>query len=1256
MDNSSNTSYKELLSEHVENIFKTYASLGVHICDIATGGGKSYTIGKLTCEYYPEYFDRIIILCVQNKLVEGMNREIDRFITSDNSRIKPTDKLVIENNPEVIAKAISNGSFKELLTQMAYQIGEQKKTYNVNQIQYSYNWVKKTFEGLSGLLKTIESNGKNDYLQGQINEGESNLRRAVRVFLDTYKKYLENTKQVRKVSVESMLRRFPALMEVYPQVEFRSKKVLIMTVHKAMYGIDPILTEKIQLPNFADKKKTLILFDESDQAAVSMRNAIIDQAIESAGGNKRFAKGYNGYLQYKDLIDNPEHISNEYYGSLLENSIHKVQSITQTNWERTFKKTEPYKSIFLDDIANLEEYRKGVFFSGPALKLNISQANDKTRSYICYKKGDRHFRLVHSDDDSKLNSEYDIVVPIDKFLSLVMSNTTAIKSQFRKVITESLQNSRKNFEEEEKAVANNTSTQNHYLGYPTLEREIHTLLSRFETTSEFQFEQQMNEFMTNRKNLRIQSGEDSIKLPDFSVYSQGVQLFQEEIDERDNQHRVRLSCREITTTPEKIIVDLVHSSDTSVVLCSATASSNSVVSNCDIKYLKHILGDKVHSLSIEEKQTFDKLVSKTYPVDHKVEIVSIKKFEYPKIDSARYLMPEKYKRIFSKEAQEEGMDEEWFRITLRELNKDSQSAKNTDNISFQLYRLFQFIEAYHWFYTHDDIHSMLYFQNRTGDKDRNQIHVLSCLIDGSYKDYPELDSEIPSNWENKHIRISKDWEEVETSILKELSNDKDAKLMLVSAYGSFKAGANMQYEIPSGLDYIAGDNWESSAEKLKKDWDSVYLQAPTSYLMINEDGNEQTFEKSLYNAMLTLMMLYERGCLSKGDVASWMCKALSNAFYFGEKNNPGITKDKAAWAQTIVEQAVGRLCRTRNKPHTTYILFDESMTLLFDKSNTNKSLTKEFKKLVQYILSHSIEIQTSDNPDEVIRCNSANYAQGQLDRLRRIALRYTPHLGEEEDFDDEAEGNNNIPYNVKVSQIMNQSYKKTIISKPVIYSLDELTEEDKKLTFMNKCYGDWKRNEQNEYIFSFDNKKVCPANKGKTYPISPSSVRLDVLMKNNVIREYFKVHGYATEWKEGGLILHPQILATDYAGEIGEEAFKALVLHYTNCKEEDILHLEGKDYELADFIIKNADGTYKIAFDIKNMRPQVDHDDRPGDMPTSQKRELKKKRLGCEIITVNMLEIQKESMDGIREIDGMITESGLAIQSAIERIKQLING
>jgi len=173
--------YKTQLSNHVENIFKTYVKPGLHICDIATGGGKSYTIGNLTCNYYPQYFDRIIILCVQKKLVDGMNREIDRSINGKNSLIKPSDKLVIENNSEVIKKAIKEKSFNTFLEEIEKEIDEQRVNGNTKRLKYSYNNIKKIFEVLSGLLTTFE-NSNNEYLKNQIKENESNLRKAIRDF------------------------------------------------------------------------------------------------------------------------------------------------------------------------------------------------------------------------------------------------------------------------------------------------------------------------------------------------------------------------------------------------------------------------------------------------------------------------------------------------------------------------------------------------------------------------------------------------------------------------------------------------------------------------------------------------------------------------------------------------------------------------------------------------------------------------------------------------------------------------------------------------------------------------------------------------------------------------------------------------------------------------------------------------------------------------------------------------------------------
>lgn len=1243
---------KKHLSEHVERIFKQYTSPGIHICDIATGGGKSYTIGKLTCEYYPQHFDKIIILCVQNKLVTGMDKEIERFISTPESKLKPKEKLVIENNPDVIKKAIKNGSFTALLDEMAFQLHD-KQGMNTADLQYSYGRVKKIFEGLSGLINMNES-VSNDYLSQQIEESEANLRKAVRAFFENFKKHLEKIEQKKNISQTTIYKLFPDLKLVYPQVEYDDKKVLLMTVHKAMYGIDPIIAEKVTINNFTKKgKRTLILFDESDQAAIAIRDVIIDQSINANFGSQRFAKGYNGFLQYRALLGSPENTSDSYYGSLLENCMDKAKSIIESNWMKELGETKPYNSIFLDTPEDIETFRRGVFFSGP-IKLNISQSGDKNNSFICYKKGNRHLSLVHSAEKEQLQKENTVVIPLDAFLKLISRNITSIKSQFRSVITESLEKSKAKFIEEIGKRSINSTGERKYLGYPTLEREIHTFFSRFESASEYHLEQQQMEFMTNRKNV-IQTKElKPIKLPDYSVYSQGVQFFQEEIDEKDNQHRVRLSSREIANTPEKILVNLTCFNNTTVVLCSATASNKSVVSNFDIIYLKEILGDKVHRLSVEDRNRFDELLAQTYPAGHRVEIVPIEHYEYADKRENHLELPQKYKEMFSKAAQEAGLAEEWFRITVRNLRKNESNIENT---LFQLYRLFQFIESYYWFITHDDIHSMIFFQNRTGDKDRCQIHVLSCLIDGSFQEMPsQLDGELPSDWINNHIKISRDWDEVEKDILTELSQNKDSKLMLVSAYGSFKAGTNMQYAIPEDLDYISGDNWETEGETQKKDWDAVYLQSPTGYLMMAEDGYESTFEKSFYNAMLVLMMLYERGCLSKSDVARWLYQALTNTFYFSEKKDLGIAKDKAAWAQTIVEQAVGRLCRTRNKNRTTYLLYDETMTSYFDASNLDKSLTKEFRTLSDYILAHPDYSKSLSSAEEIKRCNDANYAQGLLDKMRSLALYYTPHSDDLDDEYYEEETNGDIPYRILVNQRMNQSYKRAIITKPVISGLEQLDEEDHYLTFINKCYGNWERDENGGYCFSYDNEKrrICPTGKGKKYRITPSDVRLDVLMKNGVIRKHFEAHGFATEWGQTGLILHPQILRSDYTGEIGEEAFLALVHHYTDCKPDEIKHLEGKDYELADFVLCNPDGSYRLAFDVKNMNPNADHNDKNGDLPTSEKRKKKEERLKCKLITVNILKIDDTLMDDINEIGGLIDERGNIVYQGLDTLKELI--
>lgn len=99
---------------------------------------------------------------------------------------------------------------------------------------------------------------------------------------------------------------------------------------------------------------------------------------------------------------------------------------------------------------------------------------------------------------------------------------------------------------------------------------------------------------------------------------------------------------------------------------------------------------------------------------------------------------------------------------------------------------------------HDDIHSMLFFQNRAAHTYQKRKNVIACLIDGSYKQKMKNDDHVEDvfesglpDWQNEHLFMSNSLKDVEDKVLKRLSDGSISKVMLVTAYGSFKAGANL---------------------------------------------------------------------------------------------------------------------------------------------------------------------------------------------------------------------------------------------------------------------------------------------------------------------------------------------------------------------------------------------------------------------------------------------------------------------------------
>ena len=118
---------KEDLSKFTEKLFREIQQPGLYVMPLATGGGKSYTIGKLACCYYPKFFRRIVILTIQKKLSLEMQAQLEQSLKLPESLITSSDVLMLNDNISTMNEAVSNGSMVKLISECRQWISKLKK-------------------------------------------------------------------------------------------------------------------------------------------------------------------------------------------------------------------------------------------------------------------------------------------------------------------------------------------------------------------------------------------------------------------------------------------------------------------------------------------------------------------------------------------------------------------------------------------------------------------------------------------------------------------------------------------------------------------------------------------------------------------------------------------------------------------------------------------------------------------------------------------------------------------------------------------------------------------------------------------------------------------------------------------------------------------------------------------------------------------------------------------------------------------------
>ena len=174
---------------------------------------------------------------------------------------------------------------------------------------------------------------------------------------------------------------------------------------------------------------------------------------------------------------------------------------------------------------------------------------------------------------------------------------------------------------------------------------------------------------------------------------------------------------------------------------------------------------------------------------------------------------------------------------------------------------------------------------------------------------------------------------------KELENGK--RVAIFTTYQALGVGQNIQYKFdPKKLPNLIKIN-DFDNKNLEKDWDYIYLEKPTNIF----DDEDEKYANQLFATYVYSELAFISN-ISKAE----MDKLFRIIWLGGQNIFAENDKDFVANAVCVVlEQAVGRICRTNYKNPKIYIMYDVDIKKILSRAKHSRFPTKEFEVLYKHI-------------------------------------------------------------------------------------------------------------------------------------------------------------------------------------------------------------------------------------------------------------------------------------------------------------------
>lgn len=659
--------------------------------------------------------------------------------------------------------------------------------------------------------------------------------------------------------------------------------------------------------------------------------------------------------------------------------------------------------------------------------------------------------------------------------------------------------------------------------------------------------------------------------------------------EDSNYHDIKsiIHSYKFHITPEDIIIKLAEKA--LVVGISATARVKTCIGNYDINYLTKKLGSH---------------------------FVAIDKEDQDRIADAFYAMQEETRQKYAIHAELVDKipgfsDKEKCQYLIDKLFCDEYKDKYMQHLENAAIKTYYFLIELKLAWIYSDMKEKGYksfigflngFPKSNSDFNKDRLFELFSDVDSTKGGDPiRVEIVEADNYDYKF-----------QSIYKDLAQGKP--VYVLTTYQTIGSGKNIQYKIPeTERDKIVFCSNDTRGEK---DFDAIYVSTPTNLLQMLSYDSENKY-CDLAKFLFHQEYLYQNKLLYYYEMKHNIANGFRRTFFQDQSSFYIKNGDLYANTLRLIIQAVGRICRCRNKNKNIYLYADTEVIerIQFACSKEQPQLlNEEFKAL----LLMQLENNATEKVEDYSRQSKRAYWS-----IRDAAYRVRYSKSNVKEWQQLRE------------YVLQNPTANTVLEKYSGYYFE----------FSDQYRG---------YSYKYGEKfSIVDIKMDVRYQdmeqVSEQACDLPIILgSKNYLVELFKLRKYATSFKKGKYIMSPSLFRQVYLGALGEVVGREILqreIGYDLQELDDI-----SMYEFFDFKYKN------IYFDFKHwdkFRTEADA------YSAKIKRKLSKIN-GAKCFVVNL--IKRTDAEPMKSVDGTIIQipylidgaNGTINEEGIEYIEKLM--